>query len=709
MAAERRNQILTRVYIFLGMFIVFAAVIFWRAFNISVIEGAHWKEKKAQWYIKEEAIKPERGDIYADDESLISTSLQFFDIRMDFKARGLDDKSFHKGLDSLSLLLSKYVDRSKSVSWYKNWLIKKRNARSGNRYVKIAENVSFEEMERIKAFPIFRRGPNGGGLIIESEGRREKPFGPLAERTIGYKRKNAEDVGIEGAFDQYLKGEEGKRFMQKVGPGEFVPVGDVTQIEPERGADIKTSLNVNIQDITHHALLRAMEKHQAEWGTAIVMDVKTGAIKAMSNLKNMGDDQFAEVYNFAVGTAVEPGSTFKLASYMALLEDGLIDTSDTVDLNKGYARFCNDDMRDSEPHNIEEASVQTAFEKSSNVGMAKLVNKYYGEDKKAVQFIRRLRQFRLDKQTGIEIEGEGQPYIKDAFNKEEKWSCLSLPWMAIGYELQLTPLQILTLYNAVANNGKMMKPHIVQKVVREGKVIKEFKPVVLEKAIASHQTISKAKKALEGVVKRGTAAGMQSQNYSFAGKTGTTQVGYDSDRSKMKYQSSFVGYFPADAPKYSCLIMVYDPKSGGYYGSTVAGPVFREIADRCFATELQVDNPFELLRKDYAKEKLSLPAEHKVNSEDWAYFTEKYEFPFRSETEEEWMYLKMKNDTLEGLPFFKRKETVPDVRGMALKDAVYLLENAGLNVEFAGLGKVESQSLRPGTPINRQKILLKLG
>jgi cell division protein FtsI (penicillin-binding protein 3) len=709
MASERRNELLIRVYVFLGMFIVFAGIIFWRAFNISVVEGAEWKAKKDKWYIKEVAIEAERGNIYADDGSLIATSLQFFDIRMDFRARGLDDRSFQKGLDSLAWCLATYVDPSKSVSWYKNWLIKKRNAKSGNRYVRIAKRVSFEEMERIKSFPILRRGPNSGGLIIEQYGRREMPFGPLAERTIGYKRKNAPDVGIEGAFDQYLKGEEGKRYMQKVGHKEFVPLGDVTEIEPERGADLITSLNVNLQDITHHALLRALERHKAEWGTAIVMDVQSGELKAVSNLKNMGDEKYAEVYNFAVGTPVEPGSTFKLASYMALMEDNLIDTSDKVDLNMGYARFCDRDLKDSEPHNIEETDVQTAFAKSSNVGMAKLVNKHYGKDEKARQFIRRLRQFRLDKKTGIEIQGEGQAYIKDAFDSDENWSCTSLPWMAIGYELQLTPLQILTLYNAVANDGQMMKPHLVKKVIKEGKTIKTFKPEVLERSIASKETIEKAKKALEEVVSNGTAASMQSDYYSFAGKTGTTQVGYGSKDTKVKYQSSFVGYFPADEPRYSCLVMVYDPKENGYYGSTVAGPVFKEIADRCFATELKVDNPFEMLKKEKNVASHALPAEHKVSREDWAYFSAKYDFPFKSDAEGDWLYLKLRKDTLVGLPFFKRKETVPDVRGMALKDAVYILENAGLKVEFAGMGKVESQSLNPGTRIEGQKIQLKLG
>ncbi|NBC24090.1 MAG: PASTA domain-containing protein [Bacteroidetes bacterium] len=682
-------------------------LIVYRTLKVGVVEGDEWLSMKDKWYVKKEAIEAERGNIYANSGELLKTSLQFFELRMDFQAAGLSDEVWASGVDSLALCLSRFVNPSKSVQYYKNWLQKMRNRESGNRYVKLADHVTFRQLNQIKQFPIFRRGANGGGFIVTSFGSRTNPFGGMAQRTIGYTRDNAQDVGIEGAFDEYLRGEEGHRFMLKVGANEFVPRDDLKEIEPQRGMDVVTTLDVNIQDVTHYSLLRALQKHNATWGTAIVMDVETGAIRAISNLKKTSGDRYAEAYNYAVGRKVEPGSTMKLASYMALLEDQAISSGSPVDLNKGYARFCNQDMKDSEPHNITKSDAQTAFEKSSNVGIASLVTDHFGRGKKANSFVQRLRQFRLDEKTNIKIEGEPTPYIKDAFSEEEGWSCTSLPWMSIGYEMEMTPLQIASFYNAVANDGQLMEPYIVEKILKDGKVHERFDPTVKDKAIASSETISLARKALQGVVTHGTAQGMQSKYYSFAGKTGTTQVNY-SDRENMTYQSSFVGYFPADQPKYTCLVMIYDPQQNGFYGATVAGPVFRDIADRCFSSDLKLANPFEVAKSKSLR--IQLPLEHKLNRSDWDFFADRYDFPFRSETEGEWYYMKGKNDSIVGLPFFKQSDRVPDVRGMALKDALFILENAGLTVELTGsTGKIQAQSLRAGTPIQGQKIKLTLG
>lgn len=682
-------------------------LIIYRTVKVSVFEGEEWLSKKDKWYVKKEAIEAERGNIYAHTGELLKTSLQFFELRMDFQATGLTDKVWQQGVDSLALCLSRFVDPSKSVPYYKNWLQKMRNKSEGNRYVKLANQVTFSQLNEIKKFPILRRGANGGGFIVTPYGRRTNPFGGMAQRTIGYTRDNAQDVGIEGAFDEYLRGEEGHRFMLKVGPNEFIPRDDLKEIEPRRGMDVVTTLDVNIQDVTHYSLLRALQKHDATWGTVVVMDVETGAIKALSNLKKTKSGQYAESYNFAVGTKVEPGSTMKLASYMALLEDRAISSESPVKLNKGYARFCDQDMKDSEPHDIEETNALTAFAKSSNVGIATLVQDHFGQGEKAKGFIQRLRQFRLDEKTQIEIEGEPTPYIKDAFSKENDWSCTSLPWMSIGYEMELTPLQIAAFYNAVANDGQLMEPYIVDHILKDGQVHKQFKPTVKDKAIASAETVLLAKKALEKVVTDGTAQRMQSKYYSFAGKTGTTQVNY-SDRQNMTYQSSFVGYFPAEKPKYTCLVMIFDPQKNGFYGATVAGPVFRDIADRCFSSDLKLANPFEVSKSK--SHRIALPLEHKLNKSDWDFFSDRYNFPFRGETEGDWYYMKGRRDSIIGLPFFRQSERVPDVRGMALKDALFILENAGLTVELRGdVGKIQSQSLQAGTPINGQKIKLILG
>jgi len=705
--ANPNNQLLKRLFIILGIFICFGMLIIYRTVKVSVIEGDEWLSKKDKWYVKKEAIEAERGNIYANGGELLKTSLQFFELRMDFQASGLDDRVWREGVDSLALCLSRFVDRSKSVQYYKNWLQKMRNKKEGNRYVKLADNVTFGQLNEIKEYPILRRGANGGGFIVTPFGKRTNPFGGMAQRTIGYTRDNAQDVGIEGAFDKYLRGEEGHRFMLKVGANEFIPRDDLKEIEPRRGMDVVSTLDVNIQDVTHYSLLRALQKHNATWGTVVVMEVETGAIKAISNLKKTNSGQYAESYNFAVGRKVEPGSTMKLASYMALLEDRAITNSSPIKLNKGYARFCDQDMKDSEPHDIMQTDAQTAFEKSSNVGIASLVQNHFGKEKKAKGYIQRLRQFRIDEKTNIEIEGEPTPYIKDAFSAEDGWSCTSLPWMAIGYEMELTPLQIASFYNAVANDGQLMEPYIVDHILKDGKVHKKFEPKVKDKAIASAETISLAKRALEGVVTNGTAQQMQSKYYSFAGKTGTTQVNY-TDRQNMTYQSSFVGYFPADNPKYTCLVMIYDPQQNGFYGATVAGPVFRDIADRCFSSDLKLANPFEVAKSK--SHRIKLPLEHKLNKSDWEFFIDRYDFPFYTETEGEWYYMKGRQDSIIGLPFFRQTERVPDVRGMALKDALFILENAGLSVELKGdVGKIQAQSLQAGTRINGQKIKLILG
>lgn len=689
------------------IFLILGLLVAYRTVKVSIFEGEEWLSKKDQWYVKEEAIEAERGNIYAADGELLKTSLQLFELRMDFKATGLKDEVWNAGVDSLALCLSRFVDPSKSVSYYKNWLQKMRAKKSGNRYVKLADNVTFNQLDQIKEFPILRRGSNAGGLIVTPFGKRTAPFGGMAQRTLGYKRPNAQDVGIEGSFDKYLRGEEGHRFMLKVGPNEFIPRDDLKEIEPRRGMDVVTTVDVNIQDVTHYSLLKALEKHDASWGTAVVMDVRSGAIKAISNLEKVSPGRYAESYNFAIGRKVEPGSTMKLASYMALLEERAITSTTEVDINKGYARFCNQDMKDSEPHNMDRTDAQTAFAKSSNVGMASLVQDYFGKGKKANGYIQRLRQFRLDDKTGIEIKGEPTPYIKDAFSEDDNWSCTSLPWMSIGYEMELTPLQIASFYNAVANGGQLMKPYIVDHILKDGRVHKKFPPKVQDKAIASSETISIARQALEQVVSNGTASRMQSKYYSFAGKTGTTQVNY-SDRENMTYQSSFVGYYPAENPKYTCLVMIYNPQRGGFYGGAVAGPVFRDIADRCFSSELALANPFEI--KKASSLTRYLPLEHKINTEDWSYFSKRYNFPFKTSADGEWYYLKGKNDSIVGLPFFKHTGKVPDVRGMALKDALFILENAGLEVKLrGGVGKIQAQSLRAGTIIDGQKIELTLG
>ncbi|MEO6130673.1 MAG: penicillin-binding protein, partial [Saprospiraceae bacterium] len=552
---------------------------------------------------------------------------------------------------------------------------------------------------RIKTFPIFRLGKNKGGLIIDPQHVRVKPFKLLASRTLGLDRENAQSIGLERTFDDYLKGEEGQRLVQRVTGGAWIPVNDLSDLEGQRGSDVVTTISPEIQDIAEYALLDGLERSQGSKGTAIVMDVETGAILAMANLGAQGGG-YDEDYNYAVGFSSEPGSTFKLASVMALLEDEGATLDTPVDLNGGIAKFYTLTMHDSKEHGIHASTLREAFEKSSNIGIARLVQNYYGRDGRAGQFAKRIREMHLNEPTGIELDGEGAPMMKNPAVKEDHWSGTTLPWMATGYECRMTPLQILRLYNAVANDGRMMKPYIVSEIRREGDVVKRFSPEVVDRHIASSSTIKAAKELLEGVVERGTAKDYKPEFYMFAGKTGTARTDYyDPNSPRKQYMASFAGYFPAEHPKYSCIVMVYDPTQYGFYGATTALPIFKKIADRCMGinrellakTTLPDTTPFQTglrlagwSQKEELNEivdELSLDT-HVDGQGDWA----------RLEGGEE-MEMEVKN--------ILDKNMIPELYGMGIRDAIYLLENRGIHVQYQGVGRIRSQSIHSGQPIIR--------
>lgn len=691
-----------RALIILIGFVLFSILVSYRIFTISVSEGDEWVALKDSLYVKYHSIEPERGNIIADDGSMLATAIQFFDIRMDFQAGGLTDDVFNKGVDSLAILLSKYVNPSKSVQEYKNFLLEKRRAQGGNRYVLLKRDVTYEELHRIQTFPILRRGQNKGGLIVERKAKRVQPFGALAQRTIGISRMNAEKVGLELSYDDVLSGEEGKRLMRNVGMGDWIPVSNVSDIKPKRGDDVKTTLNINIQDITENALLKQLKKHDAQYGSAVVMEVKTGKIKAISNLAKTKSGSYAESYNYAVASRTAPGSTFKTAFMLALMEQGKYDATEMLDIGQGYIRVCNSDVHDASNHDVGITTAKHAFEISSNVGMIRLAQKYFKG--KENEFIDQIREFRLNQKTGIEIVGEPEPYIKDyESKKKDHWSCTTVPWMSMGYELTLTPLQLLTFYNAIANDGKMMKPYLVDAIMKDGVVKQQSYPEVLNKKIASEENIKEIKSLLEGVVLRGTSANIRTDLYDFAGKTGTSKLGGGKD-GRSQYQASFVGYFPTEQPRYSVIVVIFDPKKQGYYGSTVAGPVFREIADKCYSALMD----FEVAEKEPETDILIPTMTGSMDDVKTLYAGLKMHI--EENRDAEWVNIvadEEKNIMVESIQILEEK--VPDVRGMALKDAIYLLENMDLRVKFNGVGKVKKQSIAPGTENLKQEIELILG
>jgi len=713
-----KNEVLYRVYfIFFGLVLPVASLLIYRTIQISIVEGERWRHEGRKLYIQYRPIEAERGNILAANGELLATSIPYFDLYMDPNSTGMSDDVFLENLDSLAWCLATYVDPSYTPGGYREYLLQKRE--DGARYINIKRKVSYAEKQFIEKFPLFREGQMRGGFIAEKKSERKRPFGLLAQRSVGYIREGAKPVGLEGYFNEVLGGEEGKQPMILVDRSNdiWVPLEDLSSIQPRSGSDIVTTIDIDLQDIVEQALMRAMNYHKAKWGTAILMEVETGAIRAIANLSET-QSGYWETYNHAIGTAIEPGSTWKLASIMALLEDNYITLQDSVDIERGETQFYEETLKDASPasRKLDSISIRQAFEISSNVAMAKLVDSFYnvestGKTGGPFLYIDRLKQFGLHLPTGIEIEGEANPYIKEAYSEEDNWSGTTLPWMSIGYELQVTPLQLLTFYNAVANDGRVMKPYLVSEILRNGEIEERFRPTALRRQIASKQSIELAQELLKGVVARGTAYKLQSERYDFAGKTGTAQINYrrtSVSRRVGGYQASFVGYFPAQNPKYSCIIVINDPERGGIYGSDVAGPVFREIADQVYTRTLDLhpsidEYPLPVLAGN------ELPAYDAGHVEDIQALTKKMNLEFFGQPDSEIGVLIPKEDSLTLVSRTIIRGRVPNVIGLGVRDAVYVLENLGLNVKTSGFGRVVRQSIKPGTRVQGQTIWIRLG
>lgn len=531
--------------------------------------------------------------------------------------------------------------------------------------------------------------------------KRSKPFSELASRTIGYDRPDYH-VGLEGAYSEELSGVGGQRLMQKIAGGVWKPLSDGNDIEPKDGNDLVTSIDINIQDVAEHALYTQLSEHGAESGCAVLMEVSTGEIKAIANLKRKEDGSYRETYNFAVGAASEPGSTFKLASIISLLDDGFVDISDSVDTERGKKKFYDRTVKDSHPGKYGKLTIQKAFEVSSNVAISSLIQQHYGAD--PGKFVGNLRKMGLGDSLGLEIPGEGKPMIKDP--SDPTWSGVTLPWMSFGYEVLMTPMQTLALYNAIANDGVMVKPQFIKSISKDGQPIQEFETTVLRKKICSESTLDQVKQLLEGVVEEGTARNLKHADYAIAGKTGTAQIAKGGSYKREKtYQASFVGYFPAEEPRYSCIVVVNSPSKQFYYGNVVAGPIFKEISDKVYSTQLEMHSELAL---DTSKSTVPTASIAQWNDLNSIYGHLNINAHTRDQ-DAEWVYAIAESDSVT----LKEREFsqgfVPRVIGMAAADAIYLLENAGLTVELIGSGRIYKQSIIPGTRItNGRTIVIEL-
>ena len=640
---------------------LFLFVIFVKIARIQYLEGAKYRNLSEERTIRKDTIFYNRGNVVSSRGSLLATSMSKYDIRMDVVT--VSDVVFEKNIRGLSEAMSEMF--GKPISQCQSYFRKAR--RSKSRYLLIAKNLGYMDYLKVKRFPIFRLGVYKGGFITEQRTVREHPIGKIAERTIGYDNFRGK-VGIEGAYTSYLEGSLGWRMKQKIAKNQWKPINDNNEVEPRDGSDVITTIDINVQDIAHHALLEQLERFDADHGCVIVMETKTGNVKAIANLGRTSTGKFYEKRNYAVWESDEPGSTFKVASLLIALEDKVIDTGTVVDTEKGRIYIHRKKVEDSHRGGYGEISAGRVIEVSSNVGIVKIIQEHY--KKNPQKFVDAVNKIGLGSKLGLEIKGEGSPYIPNPKDKK-RWSGISLEWMAWGYGVSLTPLQTLTFYNAIANDGVMVKPKFVSALRTEGKVDKIFETEVINPNIASMETIKKLRKVLENVVKRGTAKNIYTPHFSMAGKTGTAKKVVNGAYSNQEYVASFAGFFPADAPKYSCMVVVHNPdKKKGYYGATVAAPVFKKIAQKMYASA-----PVKKEVED------STPEIIELEEDSEAYYA----------------------------LLHKELKTVPNVRGMAGMDAVSVLENLGLKVVFEGVGRVKHQSIRKGTRIIKgATIILKL-
>lgn len=666
MAVEDKKSL--RIYVVAFALVVMAILVSVKLFNIQWVEGDSYRQLAKARTVNDSVIPANRGNLYSSDGSLLATSVPNYTVRFDAVApKAKDFEQFVAPLaDSLEIMLGGASE---------DYEHKLRNARRGNkRFLLLAKGLSYPELMRLKSFPLFRLGPYKGGLIVKQKIVREHPIGKIAERTVGYERvdENGEVlyVGIEGAYAEYLKGKDGRHMMQKIAKNQWKPISDVNEIDPVDGYDVISSINVYIQDIAHHALLKQLEYYEADHGCVVVMETKTGYVRAISNLGRATDGSYYETVNYAVGESQEPGSTFKLAALVAMLEDGKVDTAQVYDTHGGKVKFYGRTVSDSHEGGYGKVSLARGFELSSNTVLTQALNESYKDDPKA--FYRKLDGFGITHRLGVSLKGEGVPYFLRPDDKA--WSRVTLPWMGFGYGLKLTPLQTLAFYNGIANNGEMVRPLFVEEIKGWDKSIKKYDKEVINPKICSPETIKQVKAIMQNVVKKGTASKLYSPNFSMAGKTGTAQVNYGKGKTngEMYYSSSFVGYFPADDPQYSCIIVVHKPHvAKGYYGADVAGPVFRRIAQKIY-TDVPSTNKVQQLDKHIKKQEQLYAA----------YYDKENKF---------------------------KKDIMPNMVGMAGMDAVAMLGNMGLKVEIKGAGKVKKQSLSPGQTIRKkQTVILEL-
>lgn len=694
-----RANILLRVYIAFGLIVLFAGAVVVQLCRVQFIQGKKWQSMADSLSTKYVNVEASRGNILALDGSLLATSVPEYELHMDMLAAGIETEAlFNKRIDSLAEKMASYFGDHTAQEYSRIF----RSARKDSlRYQLVRRKVSYQQLKDIRKFPVFNLGKYKGGLIVVQKNKRIFPFKTLALRTIGYNNENVKNVvGLEGAYKDYINGENGKRLMQRMAGGVWAPVNDEDEVTAKDGADIMSTIDVNFQDVAQKVLKHQLDSVQADFGTVVLMEVATGEVRAIANYTRTKEGDYQERLNYAINYEAEPGSTFKLASYMAMIDDNKLDTGKMVDIMHGGPYQIINPRNGKVALTVRDAedegglvSARRAFEKSSNIGAVKLVTSAYGSNPSA--FTDKLYAWHLNERNGLQIPGEGRPIIKNP--KSKLWNNLqSLAQIAYGYESTLSPLQMLTFYNSVANNGKMISPIFVKEIRRMGNTVERFQTRVINPQVCSPEALAKVKGLLEGVVEEGTGKlVIKNKLYTVAGKTGTAQIanGKSGYGAKNAHQTSFCGYFPADKPKYSMIVVISNPHyNGSHLAAWVSGPVFRRIADRVYAHDIAMNRP---------------PEQHLVGN------TQPPKFKDGDYKALKQVYNKLgvkplyasnnpgsSADTSAGIVFEEakyKKGTVPNVTGMGLSDAMYALGNAGYKVNARGSGVVQNQSAAVGS------------
>ncbi len=693
---EIKKSIVSRIVVVYLVTVIGAIAILAQIIYIQTVNGETWRAEAESMSQKHQPIQANRGNILATDESPLASSLPRYNVTMDPNSSGMDPEMYNKLLPELAAGLSR-IWPEKTAAQY-NQMISKVKA-AGKHYVLLHKEATFAEARLVEQLPLFSLGQFKGGLILERVSTRERPYKSLAARTIGYLNEGETGtvVGIEGAFDYFLKGRDGSRLVERIGGGTWVPLNTENEVDPVDGLDVVTTINVNYQDVAHTALNACLVELNAQHGCAVLMEVSTGEILAMANLGLAADGNYYEDLNYAISECVEPGSTFKVPAIMAALEDGYVQSADLIDTYGGKFTLYNQTVTDSHAGGNGVITVKQVIEKSSNIGMAKIIETHYRKDPE--HFLERLYGMGINKPLNLEIEGGQDPRIKTPASKT--WSKGTLPWMAFGYEVELTPLQVLNFYNAIANDGKMVKPRLVRYLKSNSQPVRVFKTEILQNSICSDETLRSIREMLEGVVLEGTAKNLKNDLYSIAGKTGTAVMaqgsrGYKNDGGQKDYRASFVGYFPADRPEYSCIVVVTKPKGATYYGNVVAGSVFKAIADKVYSTNLDLQSALAQPKDSLINK---IPFVSPGNQGDINFLLSDLHIPYDGvKRDDPWAEVLREESRLRVEPVKPEPHLFPNLIGMGLRDVLPVLENMGYKIKVRGSGRIFSQTPAAGTP-----------